>query len=145
MNQEIAKLNLRKYKISKIIISILGLLAYVLCAVFGDGKLIISALVLAVLFIRYAPWFFYRKYISNPLSNELNAPLYYEIVRQGKIYVPSAIWQLQAEYFVGNHNNAVCICNQKLNDPKISKKYKYHYLMFLANVYFDIGDNLQSS
>ena len=141
MNQEIAKLNLRKYKISKIIISILGLLAYVLCAVWGDGKLIISALVLSVLFIRYAPWFFYRKYISNPLSNELNAPLYYEIVRQGKIYVTSAIWQLQAEYFVGNHNNAIRICNQKLNDPKISKKYKYHYLMFLANVYFDIGDN----
>ena len=141
MNQEIAKLNLRKYKISKIIISILGLLAYVLCAVFGDGKLIISALVLSVLFIRCAPWFFYRKYISNPLSNELNAPLYYEIVRQGKIYDPSAIWQLQAEYFIGNHNHAVHICNQKLNDPKISKKYKYHYLMLLANVYFDIGDN----
>ena len=141
MNQEIAKLNVRKYKISKIIISILGLLAYVLCAVFGDGKLIISALVLSVLFIRCAPWFFYRKYISNPLSNELNAPLYYEIVRQGKIYAPSAIWQLQAEYFIGNLNHAVHICNQKLNDPKISKKYKYHYLMFLANVYFDMGDN----
>ena len=29
----------------------------------------------------------------------------------------------------------------KLDDPKTATRYKYHYLTYLANVYFDIGDD----
>ena len=29
----------------------------------------------------------------------------------------------------------------KLDDPKLAERYRYHYLNYLANVYFDIGDD----
>ena len=139
--QEQAKRNIKKYKTAKALISLMGVILYFSCAFWGPESILIPALIFCIFFITYAPVFFLRRYIDAPLLKDLNAPLYREIIAQGKLFVPSAIWQLQAEYFVGEYRNAVSICHQKLGAPQIPKKYRYHYWVFLANVYFDIGDD----
>lgn len=140
MDTEQAKKQLKKYRISNLITSFAALVFYVLVALSGNGRLMIGALAFAILLIRGTRVLFFSQFITKPLYSDLDAPLYQAIVKEGKLYVPSAILQLQGEYYAGNYQNVISGCNQKLSDPKIAAKYKYNYLGFLANVYFDLGD-----
>ena len=86
-----------------------------------------------------------NKYLNAPLSNDLNAPLYYEIITTGKFYDRTARVYLQAEYFMGHYENVIAICNQMLAKPKTKRKLYYSYVTYLANVCYNLGDreNLQ--
>ncbi|MBR2371007.1 MAG: hypothetical protein IKA82_03185 [Clostridia bacterium] len=67
--------------------------------------------------------------------------MYLATVYQGKFDTSAALWQLYGEYFCGHYQNVISICKMKLDDPKMATRYKYHYLTYLANVYFELGDN----
>lgn len=140
MCTEQAKAKLRKYRIFKLLVSLIALTVYIVVAFSGNGIAIILTLLFAMALIRFAPMVLFRKYITGTLIDQLDAPLYQEIVKEGKIYVPSALWQLQGEYFSGNYQNVISICNQQLEVEKLAKKYKYYYLVYLATTYFDLGD-----
>ena len=99
--------------------------------------LLIAVCFLYFAFIRYLS----AKDLMFPLFFHLNAPLHYEILKQGKIVSPSATHMIQAEYFVGNYANVILLCNQKLKDKKAKRLWKYYYLTYLANTYFDLGEN----
>lgn len=135
---------LKKYKTIRAIVAVLGYVAflavYILAYQNQNEITMILAMVIAVFLVQAVALVLFRKMISGTILDQLDAPLYSEIVRQGKIYVPSAIYQMQAEYYLGNYENVIAICNRKLAEKRVSKKYKYYYLAFLANCYFDIGN-----
>ena len=140
-----AKSILKKHKIIVCLTEIVYLAAF-LCYIFFLPDLIpdfvvrtlllFASLLLYVVFLLYLS----AKDITFPLIFHLNAPLHYEIVKQGKLYSPSAVHMIQAEYYVGNYANVIRLCNQKLNDKKAKQSWKYYYLAYLANTYFDIDE-----
>ena len=102
------------------------------------GKIL--CLTLCYVFYRLAFYFMSVKDFMFPLSLRLDAPLHYELVKQGKIAAYSAVFQIQAEYFVGHYANVIALCYEKLNDKRVNKRWKYYYLSYLANTYFDLGE-----
>lgn len=148
MKAKTAKQRLRAYRVFGLVCVI------ILCALVGVATWFlypigIIELLLFVAVATVAAFFisFYanKKWILSALTDELDAPLYYEIIKTGKFRNKLALEHLQAEFHTGNYSNAVAICNQKLADPKIGKNYPYIYLSFLANVYFRMDDSARLS
>ena len=138
-----AKQRLRAYRVFQLVCVI------ILCALIGVctwflypiGLIHILLFIVVAIFAAFFIGFYAnKKWILTALTDEVDASLYYEIIKTGKFYNNLALEHLQAEFHTGNYNNAVAICNQKLADPKVWKKYPYIYLSFLANVYFRVGD-----
>ena len=63
------------------------------------------------------------------------------MLKLGKLDAPDSVHQINGEYLCGNYQNVISLCEMKMADPNISKDTKYAYLLYLANVYFDIGDD----
>lgn len=82
-----------------------------------------------------------RKIIMPVLLREFDPETYLALVCQGKLDSPACLIKLDGEYFCGNYQNVIHICKAKLADPRFAKKHKYRYWIYLANVYFDIGDD----
>lgn len=148
MKAKTAKQRLRSYRAFGVAFTI------VLCALIGVATWFlypigIIELLLFVAVATVAAFFisFYanKKWILSALTDELDAPLYYEIIKTGRFCNKLALEHLQAEFHTGNYSNAVAICNQKLADPVIGKKHPYIYLSFLANVYFRTDDSARLS
>lgn len=116
-------------------------LGYCLIASTGNGIAILLALVVCLLMILLGSPILFNKCILSVLNNKLDTDTYLAVVYQGKFDTPAAIWQLLGEYFCGNYQNVIGICKKMLSDRKTARRYTYHYLTYLANVYFDIGDD----
>jgi len=144
MKTKTAKQQLKSCRLFKVICFILVCTAFGLFAWFSHLPSIVVVLIAlagGLIFGVWASIFANKKWIISTLIQDLDAPLYYEIVKTGRFYSNVAIDHLQAEFFMGNYSNVVAICNQKLADPKIAKKYGYIYISYLARVYFRTGDN----
>ncbi len=140
-NAQKASSILKKHNTIKFIVFALAFLAYVATDILikNTTYAILSFVIYTLFMIAFSRILFY-KMIYRTLLDQLDAPLYNEIVKQGKIYVPSTIFQMQAEYYLGNYGNVIAICHRKLATKQVAKKYKYYYMTFLANCYFDTGD-----
>ena len=125
MKREKAKGNIKKYKRDQKIILGVALVVLVAILLLGSNELILLAAIAAMFFYRFVPLIHYRKYILNPLYDQLDVSLYQEIVKEGKLYIPSALYQLQGEYFAGNYENVIGMCHKKMQDPKIGEAFKY--------------------
>ena len=141
-----AKRYVKRYKIWCTIFSCCVVLGYCLVALQGNVFATLAALIVSFLIIRIGSLIVFNKCILSILNKKLDADTYLATVYQGKFDTPAALWQLYGEYFCGHYQNVISICKMKLDDPKTATRYKYHYLTYLANVYFDIGDddNLRS-
>ena len=140
-NEQKAKAILKKHRLFGVLLTVW--LAAMLVGIF----LLISDLLGKVLCItlcyvlyRLAFYFMSMKDFMFPLTLRLDAPLHYELVKQGKIAAYTAVFQIQAEYFVGHYANVIALCYEKLNDKRVNKRWKYYYLSYLANTYFDLGE-----
>ncbi len=136
-----AKKYVKRYKICCIVLSIGISSLYCMIALYGNVIAIISALIVSLLLFFIGGRIVFNKCIISVLSKKLDADTYLNTVYLGKFDTPTALWQLYGEYFCGHYQNVITICKMKLDDPKISKRYRYCYLTYLANVYFDIGDD----
>ena len=136
-----AKRYIKRYKIWRTIFAFCIVLGYCLVALLGNIFAELAASVVFLLMILIGLPIIFNKCIPSILNKKLDADTYLAAVYQGKFDTPAALWQLQGEYFCGHYQNVISICKLKLNDPKIANRYKYHYLTYLANVYFDIGDD----
>ena len=141
-----AKRYIKRYKIWCIIFAFCIVFGYGLVTLQGNIFATLAALVVFLLMIPIGSLIIFNKCIVSILNKKLDANTYLATVYQGKFDSSAALWQLYGEYFCGHYQNVISICKLKLNDPKTSNRYKYHYLTYLANVYFDIGDdeNLRS-
>lgn len=106
----------------------------------GGARFALVPLVVFLILYSFERRIVFDKFIMSVLTEKLDSDTYLEIVRQGKFDPPASSYQLYGEYFCGNYQNAVSICKRKLGEPKLHKRFTYQYLVYLANVYFDIGD-----
>ena len=136
-----AKRYVRRYKIWCTVFAFCIVLGYCLVALQGNIFATLAALVVFLLIILIGSPIVFNKCILSILNKKLDADTYLATVYQGKFDTPAALWQLYGEYFCGHYQNVISICKMKLDDPKTATRYKYHYLTYLANVYFDIGDD----
>ena len=140
---KIAKQYVKKYRSFFIIgcIAFLALWLVLFNFVFQKSLLaLLFAYALLALAVFVLKFYAANKWLKGPLLNDLNAPLYYEIITTGKFYDRTAFAYLQAEYFVGNYDNVIAICNQKIGKARTPKKHYYTYVTYLANVCYNIGD-----
>lgn len=138
-----AKQRLRAYRVFQLVCVIILCTLIGVCTwfLYPIGLIHILLFIVVAIFAAFFIGFYAnKKWILTALTDEVDASLYYEIIKTGRFYNNLALEHLQAEFHTGNYNNAVAICNQKLADPKVWKKYPYIYLSFLANVYFRVGD-----
>ena len=136
-----AKRYVRRYKIWCTVFAMCIVLGYYLVALQGNIFATIAAFVVFLLMILIGSPIVFNKCILSILYKKLDADTYLATVYQGKFDTPAALWQLHGEYFCGHYQNVISICKMKLDDPKTATRYKYRYLTYLANVYFDIGDD----
>ncbi len=134
-----AKQCVKKYKVGCIVLATCAVLGYAATAFWGNGTAIFLILDISVAILGGTVLF--RKYILSVLNKELDAETFLSAVYIGKFDTSAAIYQLLGEYFCGHYSNVVAICEKKLNDPKTAGRSQYQYLTYLANVYFDIGDD----
>ncbi len=135
-----AKKYLRRFRFSIVLIMICGV-SLNLLILYNLG------LIPAVIYICIFVFFSNRltdisriKLYLSVLYKNLDADAYLEMVYLEKADSPSAHMRLFGEYYCGNYQNVVSICNKKLSDHK-THKYSRFYLLHLANVYFDLGDD----
>ena len=136
-----AKMYIKRYTICCTVLGLFIVLGFWLCAVFGNVATMLSALIAGLLLIFIGSSIIFNKCVASVLNKKLDAETYLAMISCGNLDTPAAIWQLYGEYFCGNYQNVVSICKMKLDDPKMAERYRYHYLTYLANVYFDIGDD----
>ena len=82
----------------------------------------------------------WKKYVYNVMDEELDAPLFMEILRQVGKYDPFAIHQLQLLYAEGRHADVVSLCAKQMDNP-YAKRCKPGYLTYMAFAYFSLGDD----
>jgi hypothetical protein len=82
-----------------------------------------------------------RKNILGVVLDELDAPLYHEVVRTAGFYAQNFYYAMDAEFFVGNIPGAIAIGEAVCYDSTLSKKHGYSTLAFLAQYYYCMGDD----
>ena len=129
----------KKYKFCNSLLIFAGLVVFSL-GVFSQKVVLVVLTTLVYLFLASSfRGILVRKFLMAPLLDHLDVALYREIVIGRRSLAPLASWRINAEYFSGNYQNVIALCTQMCNRES-EKKNQYHYLGFLANVYFDRGD-----
>ena len=82
----------------------------------------------------------WKKYVYNVMDEDLDAPLFVEILSRVGKYDPFAIHQLQLLYAEGRHADMVSLCAKQLKNP-YAKRQKLSYLAHMALAYFSLGDD----
>ena len=149
MLQEKAKAHIRRLRVLNILTTgpVLLLLVIVLYLLVTDvltmvqSGLIYIILGLLELFVaRVVIARAWKKYVYNVMDEELDAPLFMEILREVGRYDPFAIHQLQLLYAEGRHADVVSLCAKQLQNP-YAKRCKPGYLTYMAFAYFSLGDD----
>lgn len=96
---------------------------------------------LYVFAIRVLNNYFWRKYISGILLNDVDAHFYRDIVIAGKFGERNPLFTMESEFFVGNVTAAMQVGNAILKNEKLAKKYAPLTLLLMAEYNFLIGDN----
>ena len=141
VTMERAKKCMRRYHIQVALIYALIITFFLLLAsgTTGIGGIFLLGLC-AILGINALGKMAFKKLVFSVVSEKLDPDTFLATVYLGKYDTPAALWQLSGEYYCGHYQNVVSICRQKLSDEKLSESFRYFYLTYLANVYFDIGD-----
>lgn len=149
MLQEKAKAHIRRLRVLNILTTgpVLLLLVVVLYLLFTDVLTTVQASLLYIviglleLFVaRVVMARAWKKYVYNVMDEELDAPLFMEILRQVGKYDPFAIHQLQMLYAEGRHADVVSLCTKQMDNP-YAKRCKPGYLTYMAFAYFSLGDD----
>lgn len=149
MPQDRAKRHIRKLRTLRILYSTLTILyAVVLIALLFTDRLTVTRYLLCFL-IPYLPWKLLwmaidarvrKKYLYDVLFEELNAPLFLEIMRYVSRDDPFALGQLYELHAKGLHADVVSLCAKQLANP-YAKRYRLTYLTYMEEAYFKLGDD----
>ena len=83
----------------------------------------------------------WRKYISGILMDDIDAPLYREVIIAGKVGEKNPLLTMESEFFVGNVTAAMQVGNAILKNEKLAKKNAPLTLLLMAEYNFLIGDD----
>lgn len=83
----------------------------------------------------------WRKYISGILMDDIDAPLYREVIIAGKVGEKNPLLTMESEFFVGNVTAAMQVGNAILKNEKLAKKHAPLTFLLMAEYNFLIGDD----
>ena len=83
----------------------------------------------------------WRKYISGILMDDVDAPLYREVIIVGKVGEKNPLLTMESEFFVGNVTAAMQVGNAILKNEKLAKKNAPLTLLLMAEYNFLIGND----
>lgn len=85
--------------------------------------------------------FKFRKHILGIVLDDLDAPLYREVIRTAGLSAQNFYYAMDVEFYVGNIRGAIAIGEAICKDSSLSPKHGYSTLAFLAQYYYCIGDD----
>lgn len=88
-------------------------------------------------FVNALTW---KKHVYNLLLEELNAPLFVEVLEGACKYDPFSLAQLQKLQAEGRYADMVSLCAIQLKSPT-AKRYTLSYLNLMEVAYFHMGDD----
>lgn len=103
--------------------------------------LIIVLAIVAIIILRKLNIFKFRKHILSIILDDLDAPLYREVLKQSKHGARNILWDIQSEFYIGNIRGAIDLCEAALKAGAIRKRDNRVALTFLAGWYFIGGDD----
>jgi hypothetical protein len=83
----------------------------------------------------------FRNHILSVILDDLDAPLYREVIKQSNFGGRNILWDIQSEFYVGNVRGAIDYCEVSLKAGAIRKRDIRAALTFLAGWYFIGGDD----
>lgn len=138
-----AKRRVRNYYICSILVVVVMCAVWWLVMTMSDSWVIYFGTLLVSLFLirAYLNPLLLNKFFMSVINKKLDADTYLSMVYQGNVDSRFASMQLYGELWCGNYQNVIGICEKKLSEPKIAEKFDFFYFTYLANVYFDLGDD----
>ncbi len=107
----------------------------------GLFPLVIPAAVIVTLVYRKRVRSLVRKHIMGIMLDDLDAPLYREVITTSGIGAKNIFHIMESEFYVGNVRGAIAIGEAVYSNSSISEKYRYSTLAFLAQYYYCLGDD----
>ena len=145
MNNQTAENIFKEYRSKlKRAYTIAWIVYFVLCAAcfaFIDALSICLFIALLLIVGRIMNNYFWRKYIAVILLDDLDAPLYRDVVAAGQIAPKSPLVAMESEFFCGNVEGALSIGEALLKSKDFAKKNADLTLLLLAEYNFIIGDD----
>lgn len=133
---------LKKYRLWITVVSIIVIALYVLITfTFDNGWISFLLVPIALLIMFFGSVICFKKCVLSLVTKEMDPDTFLKMFDIEKMDATSGTWQLLGEYYAGNYQNVIKLCNLKMKNEKLVQKHQYMYLCNLANVYFDIGDN----
>ncbi len=134
---------LKKYRTARLL-SFLGVLLLIGGCFWAirHTQYVLAALLLVLygLTVRISKVVLPNKYIYAVLTKQMDAPLFAEVIAEMRRTSTDAHLHLNAEWYNGRFQNVVSLCRQLLSDPQVLDRHHYVFFVYLANVYFDVGD-----
>ena len=121
-----AKQIYKKYTDNMRFITIIGYVLYLVLCLFLISALLFPlavALVVPILLIlRKLKLIKFRKHILGVILDDLDAPLYREVIKSSGIGTRNIFWNIQSEFYIGNVRGAIDLCEASLKAGAIKKK-----------------------
>lgn len=140
-----AKQIYKKYTDNMRFITIIGYVLYLVLCLFLISALLfplaVALVVPMLLILRKLKLIKFRKHILGVILDDLDAPLYREVIKSSGIGTRNIFWDIQSEFYVGNVRGAIELCEASLKAGAIKKKDLRAVLTFLAGWYFIGGDD----
>ena len=140
-----AKQIYKKYTDNMRFITIIGYVLYLVLCLFLISALLfplaVALVVPMLLILRKLKLIKFRKHILGVILDDLDAPLYREVIKSSGIGTRNIFWDIQSEFYIGNVRGAIELCEASLKAGAIKKKDLRAVLTFLAGWYFIGGDD----
>lgn len=104
------------------------------------SPLIIVLVIVTIFILHKLNIFKFRKHILSIILDDLDAPLYREVIKSSGIGTRNIIWDMQAEFYCGNVRGAIELCEASLSAGVIKKRDLRAALVFLAEFYCTLDD-----
>ena len=126
-------------------ITIIGYVLYLVLCLFLISALLfplaVALVVPMLLILRKLKLIKFRNHILGVILDDLDAPLYREVIKSSGIGTRNIFWDIQSEFYVGNVRGAIELCEASLKAGAIKKKDLRAVLTLLAGWYFIGGDD----
>ena len=119
-------------------------LYFVLAAVLnfiGLFPIVIPLAVVVAVIVRKLTLFKFRRHITGIILDDLDAPLYRDVITSSGLGEQNILFRMESEFFVGNISGAIAIGEAAYGNSSVSKKTRITSLAFLAQYYYVLGDD----
>ena len=135
----------KKYNSSLKIIYLTVFLVYLVISAIlnfiGLFPLFLLVIVLMVLILRKLKAIHDRRHISGIILDDLDAPLYREVISTSGIGAKNIFLEMESRFFVGDISAAVAIGEALYRNGSATERHRYMSLPFLAQYYYCLGDD----